>query len=101
MDHPANIRQVRLTLISRSSLPDPQIVGDDLLRRPDGSPYPDGQPLANGTIPWRHLENLPLPPAADFTPAGGHFYRVILRESITPKNLLLNRQFAPVTPGGG
>jgi type IV pilus assembly protein PilW len=101
MDHPANIRQVRLTLISRSSLPDPQIVGDDLLRRPDGSPYLDGQPLANGTIPWRHLENLQLPPAADFTPAGGHFYRVILRESITPKNLLLNRQFAPVTPGGG
>jgi type IV pilus assembly protein PilW len=101
MDHPANIRQVRLTLISRSSLPDPQIVGDDLLHRPDGSPYPDGQALANGTIPWRHLENLQLPPAADFTPASGHFYRVILRESITPKNLLLNRQFAPVTPGGG
>lgn len=101
MDHPANIRQVRLTVISRSAVPDPQIAGDNLLRRPDGGPYPDGAPLPNGTIPWRHLENLELPPAPDFTPAGGHFYRVILRESITPKNLLMTRQFAPVTPGGG
>jgi type IV pilus assembly protein PilW len=101
-DHPANIRQVRLTLTSRSSVPDAQMEGDNLLRRPNGSPYPDGAPLANGTLPWRHLENLSLvPPTADFTPSGGHFYRAILRESVTPKNLLMNRQFAPLNPGGG
>jgi type IV pilus assembly protein PilW len=100
-DHPANIRQVRMTLVSRSSVPDPQIVGDDFLRRPDGSPFPDGVALPNGIVPWRHLENLDMPPAQGFTPAGGSFYRVLLRESITPKNLLLNRQFAPSTPGGG
>ena len=86
----------------RSALPDQQFAGDDLLRfRPDGTPYPNGAPLPNGTVPWRHLENLDLPPAADFTPSGGGFYRMLLRESITPKNLLLNRQFAPITPGGG
>jgi type IV pilus assembly protein PilW len=102
MDHPANIRQVRLSIVSRSALPDPQVPGDSLLTRPDGSSYPDGAPLANGVVPWRHLENLTLGPVApDFAPAGGHYYRAILREAITPKNLLLNRQFAPVNPGGG
>jgi type IV pilus assembly protein PilW len=100
-DHPANIRQVRMTVVSRSAVTDPQFVGDDLLRRLDGSNYPDGTALANGTVPWRHLENLETPPAVDFTPQGGGFYRMLLRESITPKNLLLNRQFAPITPGGG
>lgn len=102
LDHPANIRQVRLTLVSRSSLPDVQIEGDNMLLRPDSTPYSDGAPLANGTVPWRHLENLNLGPiAADFTPSGGHYLRTILRESIAPKNLLLNRQFAPINPGGG
>jgi type IV pilus assembly protein PilW len=102
LDHPANIRQVRMTVVTRSSVPDPQIVGDDLLLQPDGTPYPDGAPLGNGTIPWRHLENLTTEPVAqDFAPVGGHYYRAILRESITPKNLLLNRQFAPINLGGG
>ncbi|WP_224364325.1 PilW family protein [Hyalangium versicolor] len=102
LDHPANIRQVRLTLVSRSSIPDAQIEGDNLLMRPDNTPYPDGAPLANGTIPWRHLENLLQDPiASGLSPSGGHYYRGILRESITPKNLLLNRQFAPINPGGG
>ncbi|WP_044196775.1 PilW family protein, partial [Hyalangium minutum] len=95
-DHPANIRQVRLSVVSRSAVPTPRFAGDDLMRRHDGTPYPDGAPLPNGTVPWRHLENLELPPAADFTPSGGGFYRMLLRESITPKNLLLNRQFAPI-----
>ncbi|HYH94322.1 PilW family protein [Hyalangium sp.] len=101
LDHPANIRQVRMTLVARSSLPDPQIVGDDFLLKPNGTAYPNGAPLPGGTIPWRHLENLDMPPTPDFTPAGNSFYRILLRESITPKNLLLNRQFAPSTPGGG
>ncbi|WP_224250309.1 PilW family protein [Hyalangium gracile] len=102
LDHPANIRQVRMTVVARSSVPDPQITGDNLLVRPDGTPYPDGPALANTVIPWRHLENLTLTPVdPQFTPSGGHYYRAILRESITPKNLLLNRQFGPINPGGG
>jgi len=100
-DHPANIRQVRMTVVSRSAVRDLQYRGDDLMRKFDGSAYPDGAALANGTIPWRHLENLEANPAVDFTPRDGGFYRMLLRESITPKNLLLNRQFAPITPGGG
>jgi type IV pilus assembly protein PilW len=99
-DHPANLRQVRVTLVARSSVPDPSYAGDDLMLRPDGSPYPDGAALEDGQLPWRHLENLENPVPA-FTPRGGGFYRAILRESITPKNLLLNRQFVPPAPQGG
>jgi type IV pilus assembly protein PilW len=106
LDHPANIRQVRLTLISRSTVADQELPvngGDDLLLRPDGTPYPDGETLPNaGVLPWRHLENLPLEPMeADFKPQGGRHYRIILREAVTPKNMLLNRQFPPMTEGGG
>jgi type IV pilus assembly protein PilW len=102
MDHPANIRQVRLTLVARSSLPSQGgYAGDDLLLRPDGSAYPDGEDLPGVGFTWRHLENLDLPPATSFTPQGGGFWRVIFRESITPKNLLLNRQFVPPAPKGG
>ncbi len=103
LDHPANIRQVRLTLISRSAVPDPQFQGDNLLTRRDGTAYPDGPPLpGNNGRAWRHLENLGnnnLP--GDFRPADGGYYRFILRQSIAPKNLLMNRQFIPVNPLGG
>ena len=101
LDHPANIRQVRMTVVSRSSVPDKDYRGDDLMRKTDGSLYEDGAPLPNTRVPWRHLENLEASPNANFTPSGRGFYRMLLRESITPKNLLLNRQFAPITPGGG
>ncbi|HEX8703317.1 MAG TPA: prepilin-type N-terminal cleavage/methylation domain-containing protein [Myxococcaceae bacterium] len=100
-DHPANIRQVRLTVVARSTVPDQQISGDDLLTSTTGATLPDG------TLPWRQLENLGTPGSPDFTPAGGGYYRVILRESVTPKNLLMNAQFPPVSfvnpgsPGGG
>jgi type IV pilus assembly protein PilW len=102
LDHPANIRQVRLTLVSRSPVADPQLIGDDLMRRPDGTAYLDG-PALGGTAgrAWRHLENLGPNPAAAFRPSGGGFYRFILRQSVAPKNLLMSRQFVPVTPGGG
>jgi type IV pilus assembly protein PilW len=89
-DHPANIRQVRLTVVARSTVPDPQITGDNLLTGKEGDALPDG------TVPWKQLENLDAP-AADFSPAGGGYYRTILRESITPKNLLMNAQFPPVS----
>lgn len=98
-DHPANIRQVRVTLISRSTVPDNQIPGDDLMLKPDGTAYPDGPALPGGLgRAWRHLENLGTP-AAGFRPAGGGFYRFILRQSITPKNMEVNRQFVPVNSG--
>lgn len=100
LDHPANIRQVRLTLISRSSVREPSIAGDDLLVRPDSSAYPDGPDLPDGTRAWRHLENL-VDPVPNFRPQGGGFYRFILRQSVTPKNMLMNRQFVPVNPLGG
>jgi type IV pilus assembly protein PilW len=101
-DHPANIRQVRLTLISRSTVPDPQIEGDNLLLHRDGTPYPDGPAMADSRLSWRHLENLNLTtPAPDFAPSGGHYYRSILRQTIAPKNLLMNRQFVPVNIKGG
>jgi type IV pilus assembly protein PilW len=105
LDHPANIRQVRLTLISRSAVPDPQIDGDNLLTRQGGAAYPDGPALpGNNGRAWRHLENLGNAPAADFRPANGGFYRFILRQTVAPKNLLMTRQFVPVninTPLGG
>jgi type IV pilus assembly protein PilW len=100
-DHPANIRQVRLTVVARSTVSDQQITGDNLLTAAEGAPLPDG------TLPWRQLENLGTPGTSDFSPVGGGFYRAILREAITPKNLLMNAQFPPVTfvnpgsPGGG
>ncbi|MDY7227651.1 PilW family protein [Hyalangium rubrum] len=99
-DHPANIRQVRLTVVSRSTVADPDIRGDNLLTATEGAP------LANGTIPWRQLENLGTPAIEDFNPSGRRFYRVLLRESITPKNMMMNSQFPPVsftanTLGGG
>ncbi|MDY7231978.1 PilW family protein [Hyalangium rubrum] len=99
-DHPANLRQVRLTVVARSTVADPDIRGDNLLTATEGAPLPDG------TVPWRQLENLGTPGSPDFTPSGGHFYRVLLRESITSKNLMMNAQFPPVsflssTPVGG
>lgn len=102
-DHPANIRQVRVTLVARSAVPDPQIVGDNFVTKPDGSPFPTGPKLPDGTSAWLQLENLSTAGAiaADFKPLGGHFYRTILRQSVTPKNLLMNRQFVPVNPMGG
>jgi type IV pilus assembly protein PilW len=100
-DHPANIRQVRLTVVARSPVSDQQITGDNMMTAAQGVA------LSNGAIPWRQLENL-TGPVADFNPVGGGYYRAILRESITPKNLLMNAQFPPVVfindpalPGGG
>jgi type IV pilus assembly protein PilW len=102
LDHPANIRQVRLTLISRSPVVDPQLPGDNLMRRPDGTPFLDGPALGGATgRAWRHLENLGPTPNAQFRPSTAGYYRFILRQSVAPKNMLMSRQFVPVTPGGG
>jgi type IV pilus assembly protein PilW len=94
--HPANIRQVRLTLVARSTQPDRQRQGDDVL-----TASTEGPPLPSGLPAWRHLENLGSTPAAPFDPRGGGFTRAVLREAIAPKNLLMRSQFIPVHRGGG
>ncbi|SEU24900.1 PilW family protein [Stigmatella erecta] len=97
-DSPVNIRQVRVTLVSRSSVPDPQHTGDNLMMPNEGA-------LIGGIVPWRQLENLsvtgPTANTHDFTPQARGYYRVILREAMTPKNIQLNSQFIATTEAGG
>jgi type IV pilus assembly protein PilW len=94
--HPANIRQVRLTFVARSTQPDAQRPGDDVLTASTESPA-----RPSGTATWRPLENLGTTPARAFDPRGGGFTRAVMREAITPKNLLMRSQFIPFHPGGG
>jgi type IV pilus assembly protein PilW len=96
--HPANIRQVRLTLVARSTQRDTQRPGDDV--RTPGATGSEGPALPSGATPWRQLENLGTP-AQPFDPRGGGFTRAVLREAVTPKNLLMRSQFIPVHRGGG
>nr|AYM52274.1 prepilin-type N-terminal cleavage/methylation domain protein [Stigmatella aurantiaca Sg a15] len=97
-DSPVNIRQVRLTLVSRSSMPDQQHRGDDLMLPNEGAEI-------EGITPWRQLENLSVTGATadtnDFTPQAGGFYRAIFREAVTTKNLQLSSQFVATTESGG
>jgi type IV pilus assembly protein PilW len=94
--HPANIRQVRLTLVARSTQPDRQRPGDDVL-----AAGAEGTPGPTGPLSWRPLENLGTSPAKAFDPRGGGFTRAVLREAIAPKNLLMRSQFIPIHRGGG
>jgi type IV pilus assembly protein PilW len=94
--HPANIRQVRLTLVSRSATEEPEGLGDNARDPLKG----DGVVLSTGQRSWAQLENLTAP-SPQFNPAGGGFYRQVLRTSVSPKNLLSRSQFLPVTRGGG
>jgi type IV pilus assembly protein PilW len=96
--HPANIRQVRLTLVARSTQADTQRPGDDVLT--PGASGSEGPALPSGAA-WRQLENLGTTPAAAFDPRGGGFTRAVLREAIAPKNLLMRSQFIPIHLGGG
>lgn len=95
----ANIAQVRVTLVARSSVPEPQHPGDNLLTAAEGAE------MTGIGVPWRQLENLslslPTTETEDFTPSGGHYYRTILRQTITPKNMSSNSQFVTTTLGGG
>ncbi|HEX8439125.1 PilW family protein [Archangium sp.] len=97
--HPANIRQVRLTLVARSTQPDRQRPGDDVLT--PGAAGAEGPALPSGSLSWRQLENLGTRPAKAFDPRGGGFTRAVLREAIAPKNLLMRSQFIPIHRGGG
>jgi type IV pilus assembly protein PilW len=94
--HPANIRQVRLTLVARSTKADAQRPGDDVL-----TPGAEGPALPSGTASWRQLENLGTTPATAFDPRGGGFSRAVMRGAIAPKNLLMRSQFIPIHQGGG
>lgn len=95
--HPANIRQVRLTLVARSTVPDSAFPGDDALT--PGAAWGSGG--YDGTTTWAQLENLGTAPDPKYDPRGGGYYRVVLRQAITPKNLLSRSQFLPISPGGG
>ncbi|MGZ3461861.1 MAG: PilW family protein [Archangium sp.] len=99
VSHPANIRQVRLTFVARSTRPDAQRPGDDVLT--PGAKGSEGPALPSGTPSWRQLENLGTAPAGAFDPRGGGFARAVLREAIAPKNLLMRSQFIPIHLGGG
>jgi type IV pilus assembly protein PilW len=99
--HPANIRQVRLTVVGRSTQSEAGFAGEDL------SQPLAGADLASGQTPWQRLENLSFPvgggadSARPFSPVGGGYRRVVLRLSVAPKNLLMRSQFAAFLPGGG
>lgn len=97
--HPANIRQVRLTLVARSTRGDTQRPGDDVLT--PGATSTGSSALPDAPPTWRQLENLGTAPASAFDPRGGGFSRAVLRGSIAPKNLLMRSQFTPVHRGGG
>lgn len=84
-NHPANIRQVRVTLVSRGTLTD-EGTGDDLTVAVEGS--------YDGNVIWKQLENLGASPAP-FNPAGGGYARTVLRGSVAPKNLMMRGQFLP------
>lgn len=99
-NHPANVRQVRVTLVARGPVADRQRLGDDALT-PD-SPDFEGEPFGpDRLVPWRQLENLQDPAHTPFNPRGGGHARTVLRLSVAPKNLLMRSQFMPPQGGGG
>lgn len=91
-NHPANIRQIRVSLVARSAVTDPSVTGDDLFE-PTAS-YASGA-LTSGTTVWRQMENLADTAPATFRPEGRNYHRTVLRVSVAPKNLLMRSRFMP------
>lgn len=94
--HPANIRQIRTTIVSRSLSSQTDKLGDD------ESVEIAGATLSNGSVPWKSLENLALPVGDPvFMPEGRGYARSVLRVSVAPKNMLMRTQFQSPAAGGG
>lgn len=89
--HPANIRQVRVTLVARGPTTGEDL-GDDL--HEPALPSSSGTAIAGIGVPWRQMENLGAAPA-QLAPTGGGYERMLLRVSVSPKNLLMRGQFLP------
>lgn len=90
----ANVRQVRLTLVSRAAQVHAAQGGDNAF-----SPDAGVGSLGSGTVAWKPLENLVASTNA-FNPTGGGYQRLVLRVSSTPRNLSMRSQFLPLTFGG-
>lgn len=96
-NHPANVRQVRVSLVARGPRPNEGLPGDDA--NTPAVPWAQGPALGDGQLPWRQLENLGVPATLD--PNGGGYARTVLRISVAPRNLTMRQQFLPLALGGG
>ncbi len=108
ISHPANIRQIRVTMIVRGSDADRDALGDELYN-PTAS-WAQETLTTSGVVAWRQLENLNATPATNFDPRGldpanmsrrDGFLRRVVRFSVAPKNLLMRTQILPPNPGQG
>jgi type IV pilus assembly protein PilW len=98
VSHPANVRQIRLSLVARSNLTDSQSPGDDLFN--PGQSWNSETLTTSGVVAWQQMENLGATPPTEFLPTGRGYGRTALRVSVTPKNLLMRSQFLPPGSGG-
>ncbi|HYX90503.1 MAG TPA: hypothetical protein VE782_02990 [Myxococcaceae bacterium] len=97
--NPANIRQVRVTLVTRSRAHNAAIPGDNMYTAADAG-WSAGT-LTTGTTVWQQMENLATPASgSDFNPNGGGYLRSVMRMAVSPKNLLMRSQFLPPNYGG-
>lgn len=97
-DSPANVRQIRATVVTRGPMPDPTKFGG--MRFEPAATYSRGS-FASGAVSWRQLENLngTVPKPYDSSAPG--FLRNTVRMTVATKNFLMRTQFLPVTTNGG
>ncbi len=95
-DNPANIRQVRFTLVARGAQRNEAMSGDDAVDLDN----PGEGALSDGTVVWRQMENLDGTPSEVFDPRGRHYLRTVSRLSVTPKNMMMRSQFVSPNHGG-
>jgi type IV pilus assembly protein PilW len=96
--NPANIRQVRVTLVSRSKSRNEAVQGDKMYSSVDTA-WSLGT-LTGGTTVWRQLENLGDPAGTYFDPNSAGYLRSVTRIAVSPKNLFMRAQFLPPNSGG-